>query len=906
MKKIVLFVFLFVAAVSTVVAQRAQMSPQSLLKLQQERDGKNTESISATVHFAAGADLKALDAYGVRINTLVGNKATVTIEPKQFEAFAISGLCTYIDVSRQMYPMLDNARAELGVDYIHNGINLPQGYDGSGVVVGVIDIGLFYSHPSFYDSTGSELRIKRVWQQRDTTGTPPAGFSYGTELTTPEAMMAAVTDMVEEGHGSHVTGIAAGCGAPDAYGRRYCGIAPGADIVLVPTTMTDAEIVDGVRYIHQYARSVHKPCVINMSLGSLSGPHDGLSPTDVILSEYLEGVDSLVIVVSAANNGDMNCHLHHAFSETDTVMRTYLTFRRDQYSTVYADCWGGVGDSFSLSVALHDDNDEEYAIVGETPFVSLAVDSGYTFQLVSPRDTVYECHIAVSADNPLNHRPEMIVFISGPSHIPYEDVFSLTIKSETADVNLWSDMIEFASKGDPLYSTGDDEYTIGGFAANSDAVISVGSYSTRLRKMEANGEMFVLKDYVEGDLSYFSSRGPTWDGRVKPDICAPGQFIASVYSTPYMPYYVSYLLFDSTSWQGVPYYYCLMQGTSMASPVMTGTVALWLQHNPSLNVEGVRALLHNSGRTDQFTGPIPATGSNLWGWGKLDAFAGVDSVTAPMHYVDVNENDFRRGFANGRGRFFDGPHTISATACNGYAFSAWSDGNTDNPRVVDITSDTAFVAIFETIPCDTISVFPWEATFVDGELNCWDNSGWQILTPNEITSVSFVFADSWLVTPHILVAPNTALYYGCVGVSGDSLDVLALTSSGDTILLDDGYYTSSPDLLEVELGTYRGEVVRLAFHHHSSDASTIRLLSARIEYLQGIGQVENDGLTCRQEGLRLTVENPNGATVRLFDIMGRQIHTFTQSRVHTFTLPAAGVYLIQADGHPAHRIVAVK
>ena len=111
-------------------------------------------------------DIKALDAFGVKVNSQVGNMATVQIPTKRFADFVASGLCSYINMGHSVYPMNDKARAYMGVDYIHRGVNLPQGYDGTGVVVGVVDIGFEYGHPSFYDTTGTTLRIKRVWQQK--------------------------------------------------------------------------------------------------------------------------------------------------------------------------------------------------------------------------------------------------------------------------------------------------------------------------------------------------------------------------------------------------------------------------------------------------------------------------------------------------------------------------------------------------------------------------------------------------------------------------------------------------------------------------------------------------------------------------------------------------------------------
>ncbi len=44
-------------------------------------------------------------------------------------------------------------------------------------------------------------------------------------------------------------------------------------------------ITDGIKYIYDYAESVGKPCVINMSLGYHIGPHDGTSTFDRICDE---------------------------------------------------------------------------------------------------------------------------------------------------------------------------------------------------------------------------------------------------------------------------------------------------------------------------------------------------------------------------------------------------------------------------------------------------------------------------------------------------------------------------------------------------------------------------------------------------------------------------------------------
>jgi hypothetical protein len=67
------------------------------------------------------------------------------------------------------------------------------------------------------------------------------------------------------------------------------------------------------------------------------------------------------------------------------------------------------------------------------------------------------------------------------------------------------------------------------------------------------------------DLAYFTSRGPSWDGRIKPDIVAPGYFITSANSKDTQP-------------SGGHCSVTQMAGTSMATPAVAGTIALGQQY----------------------------------------------------------------------------------------------------------------------------------------------------------------------------------------------------------------------------------------------------------------------------------------------------------------------------------------
>lgn len=918
MKKIVLFATLLVCSVAA-LAQSTMLSPRAAMLLKQKNAEFGIQNpkwrvvsggvtcVQAIVEFAEGVDAKAIDAYGMKIGTRIGNRATVLIPLERYAEVVASGVFSYIALAQEMRPLLDRARSDLGVDYIYQGLNMPQGYDGTGVVVGMIDIGFEYAHPAFRDITGETLRIKRVWQQNDITGTSPAGFTYGSEYATAEDILGAVTDDPDNGHGSHTSSIAAGCGGQSEHGGQYRGMAPGTEIVMVGCNLSDVGIVDGIRYIHEYARSVGKPCVINMSLGSPIGPHDGRDWCDLLTTDYVEGVDSLVLVVSASNSGSDQCHIYREFAGDTLRTFSIAVVSGDNYQN-YLDFWGDAGDDFSLSIALndYDRGSNVYSQVDVSPFMSTVVDSVYNYEMRSSRDSVYNVTVSVSHSNPGNGRPEILVMINKEGSGDQRDVFSVAVTSSEANVHMWNNEEDFTALNYPEYTEGNSEYTIGGFCANSDAVISVGSYSTRLVSM-SNGR---IRQYVmgeEGDLSYFSSHGPTVDGRVKPDICATGQLLVAAINTQYVPHYLSYI-YDTVMSEGQTFYYALMQGTSMSSPAAAGIVALWLQQNPSLNVDSVRTLMHNSGRQDRFTGSIPVTGSNLWGWGKIDAFAGLPAPTVPMYYLDVAPSNWQHGIVSGKGRYPQGQYTIEAIAANGYIFVEWSDGNRDNPRVMNLNSDTTVFAQFEVLACDTISQFPWEAELSDEALVCWEKilvkgvSEWIPLMGSFSSVATSSEVDNWIITPHIIPASQLALTYSARSIAGEnSLEVLIVTSADDTIhISDESLATNSSTERSIDLTPYAGQVMRVGFRHFGAGVSggVLSLTSVRIEQLQGIGDVtDGSGVSIYTVDGRIQVNGADGMEVRVYDMMGRN--------VRNEVLPT-GVYVVKVGEMLPRKVLVVR
>ena len=467
MKRVFTFIIMLLAVVSMATAQKSFMSGNSALLLADLQTGRLDEKQVAEqyglVYVNGGAnvtafaelsgDEKALADYGVHVQSRVGGMLTVCIPLNNYVAFAQSGLCSWLNVGSKPQQKLENARAELGIDNIYSGVDLPHGYDGTGVVVGIIDGGFQYGHPAFYDSTGTTLRIKRAWIQGDTIGTAPAGYSYGRELATESEILAAQTDNPSGFHGTHVAGIAAGCGGPDSIGRRYRGMAPNADIVMVSMASLPG-IYDGIAYIRAYAASVGKPCVVNMSLGTHTGPHDGTSSLDRMMdglhAQYPEG---FLVVGSAGNEGSNKLHLYKAFTTADTMTSTFVNYNIGRVEATI-DLWSTANSPFAVSVAVID------TASGDTLGRSLWYYSSATGVYV---DSVYldktYCQFACNGTNPINNRQNITLTLTSQPSLSDTYRVALFLKSTAqANVHVWSDQVTFASDGLPGMLEGNTDW----------------------------------------------------------------------------------------------------------------------------------------------------------------------------------------------------------------------------------------------------------------------------------------------------------------------------------------------------------------------------------------------------------------------------------------------------------------
>lgn len=591
-------------------------------------------------------DAEQLEALGVINHSRAGDVWTFRVPLGSAEEFIqVPGL-RYIEIAEPVAPYLNENVVDSRADSVHLGLGgLSQAYTGEGVVVAIIDWGFDYTHPTFYTSDLSELRLVRAWDQNKLDGTPPADYGFGAEYIGEEDLLFAKhdTDYVfgPGTHGTHVAGIAGGSsGGPDAVFSLpgddnvvFKGAAPDADLIFISLRRDAPSLIDAFHYIKDYAESVGKPFVVNMSFGSHLGPHDGNDLKNV-------GIDNMqapgrIFVGSAGNNGTGNFHHRRDFATNPDTLVTVVTVHPSSDWGQTLSMWGSENSSFSASIALADDDDQ---FVFQSPFY-LSSDEEQIDQTFPAGGGEIQIRVLSTAAFTTNDKPNIRFEVRNAT--PHKIV--LRAVSDDSHLHIWSNarmLNRYTNWGSNLTAdypgaeAGNTDYAMGEPAGCGKSVITVGAYRAE-RQLTSGGTQF-------GNLASFSSRGPTVDGRVKPDVASGGVHV-----------YSSVNSWTTTGWfpfehDGREYTWDAFSGTSMSGPQTAGVAALVLQSDPELTGLDMRELLKATARLDNYTGEIGEEGHLRWGWGKVDALAAVlaTEIIADTDDLVQAEKDFVTAFPN--------------------------------------------------------------------------------------------------------------------------------------------------------------------------------------------------------------------------------------------------------------------
>jgi hypothetical protein len=118
-----------------------------------------------------------------------------------------------------------------------------------------------------------------------------------------------------------------------------------------------------------------------------------------------------------------------------------------------------------------------------------------------------------------------------------------------------------------------------------------------------------------GEIWKLSSIGPTADGRLGIDFCAPGDSVFTSYNP--RSYWATFRFNLIQDGRGL---YGRASAVSAANPMTAGIIALMLEANPKLDAVAIKRILQQTARKDQFTGTSPNV---IWGFGKVDGYAAI-------------------------------------------------------------------------------------------------------------------------------------------------------------------------------------------------------------------------------------------------------------------------------------------
>ncbi len=559
-----------------------------------------------------------------------GDIASIRIPLNKIEELAGIAEVQRIESSDyKLTPMNDQAVRNNHVLEVQNGFGLPQGYDGTGVVIGIIDEGIDYTHPDFRDQFGN-TRIKFLWDQSIVNANPATQaqpYGYGKEFTGNQIDTSTQHYDSPFGHGTHVAGIACGNGLAV---NNYKGMAPNADMIVVKANLNQDDnsflsaLVDAVKYIFDKADSLGEPAVINISLGTYFGSHDGKDIQAQYIDNLITTGPGRVVVCAAGNAGVAPIHLGYDLS-SDTNF-TWLQFSSDY---IYIQAWGDSGqfENANFSIGL-DRVHPDYHSVASLPFTNIL--SQLDTVVI---DTLYDggnrLGIIYRYSESFNGRYsfEYLIYPDSTLNISSSDTSRYFWNFKTTGsgrMDAWSLEMVFDNLPDSSilpeinnYKKPDGEQTIVSSFTCSDKVITVGSYINRNYYTNANFAITRDTSLVVGQLSSFSSRGPTRDGRIKPDITATGEWVLSAGTQSEL----SILSATEPAKVAAGKKHKRSSGTSMASPMVAGICALYLQKNPTATWLDVKNALLNCADKDNFTGILLP--DNSWGYGKVNAYAAI-------------------------------------------------------------------------------------------------------------------------------------------------------------------------------------------------------------------------------------------------------------------------------------------
>ena len=661
-----------------------------------ESTHRAASSIDPMVTALVKADTEEVFArYGAKVIDSLDDLYFVVMTVSQMEQLSMDSHVVRMEANEPDEPAMDRTSGIIGASKANEGIGLPQAYTGKGVLVGIADAHFDYTHPMFRKADGS-TRIKWAWDMYTGRGATEGYRGIGSLYDTPEKLMAGKGSIDSlDYHGAHVASIAAG--SPILNGK-YRGVAYEADLVMFEAGLCNATIdptsLDsrrtlgdnvkddfknaaateakeeykdvttyepsiakfmGMKRFFEYAKEHNQPAVMNCSFSAQMSLYYDRALEEEFYNK-LTG-PGRIIVASAGNDGDQDIYRYKAANATlnDSLFAKKTSADLDFRTK---------GSDFKITLIL---NNAEHTEISFTPEdFDINANSNMKVTKVRSRHGYYY-YFGFN----YGYRKTL----SGG-----EEAWSLNLKiPDYRDVSFlngdWAMAIKLEGSAEirmngtkgRLFFKGRDEminasHTLGTVGSYKE-VIGVGMTCHRINFINIAGKEASNSSTKnpEGYICSWSSTGPTYDGRMKPDVCAPGFNIMGAQDSflTGIEYEYSRRL-TSEQWQegGHTYEMIGLSGTSMSSPVVTGVVALWLQADPTLTPDRIKEVM---AATAKHPDPNLTYPNNIYGRGEIDAYAGLLKIletTSVIPTLDTKQADIT---LSGRTLHIQGVHVANVT-----------------------------------------------------------------------------------------------------------------------------------------------------------------------------------------------------------------------------------------------------
>ena len=657
MKKILLFV----AAIAMCQLAMAQAKVDlRIARLIEETKAKQTMRMAPALKLASTDSIRVLskmeaeaaenfmsrsEGYDfARVTAYAGGVAVVKLLTADIERLQNTPGVTYIEYPFPVHAAMDKSRPYAGVDLVQQGTGLPDGigFDGTGVTVIVVDTGFDFNHAAFRDKDGN-TRIKTL-ALRDENGN-----FY--EVTDPQEIAKLTTDMEDATHGTHTTSMAAGTEVGNGHG----GVAPGADIIMVQVYKeyipgesdgikykSDADIaftLEAANKAYEISKRLDTPNVISMSFGNVVGARDGSDLASQFMNAITQGV---IFFISASNNAYQKQSVHHTFAkdgETATICLYPYPYLGVQF---FADN----DKPFTLSLRAVSAGKEPETLVTFGSEGAMIIDSNDADNPLAQKMKKYfrDERFRIEARGDIYHNGKYFIELYAYDCMPVEGIekFQLEVSAGSGthvDGHIAESMGAFKYDQDqPNEMVPDDDGSINSLACGTNA-ISVGAMVARATAPLIDGRDIDPQgfDSQVGDIAPFSSWMTYPDGTSLPHLVAPGYNVVAGYSSYDQSEYTLSMLSYPVEMFGRECPYGVCSGTSMSTPFVSGTVALWLQANGELTRDEVLDIMKKTAKTTSYMEASPSPAQ--WGMGVIDAYGGMkEALKTPSGISDAGKD----------------------------------------------------------------------------------------------------------------------------------------------------------------------------------------------------------------------------------------------------------------------------